>query len=87
GQVKTFLARLDAEFPPLSREEIEANKVSEKRRAADNKRREDVAILRAEMETLKQRGVSIHQIADMLRGERFDEATPTLRKHLREVCG
>ncbi|OOX23178.1 hypothetical protein Xazr_21015 [Xanthomonas campestris pv. azadirachtae] len=77
-----MLADLDAEFPPLTREEIEANKVSEKRSAADRKKREDVAFLRAAVETLKARGMSIQQIADMLRGERLDEATPTLRRHL-----
>ncbi|AZR29185.1 hypothetical protein NX80_023030 (plasmid) [Xanthomonas vasicola pv. arecae] len=82
GHVKAMLADLDAEFPPLTREEIEANKVSEKRSAADRKKREDVAFLRAEVETLKARGMSIQQIADVLRGERLDEATPTLRRHL-----
>ncbi|MBE0317751.1 MULTISPECIES: hypothetical protein [Pseudomonadota] len=82
GHVKAMLADLDAEFPPLTREEIKANKVSEKRNAADRKKREDVAFLRAEVETLKARGMSIQQIADVLRGERLDEATPTLRRHL-----
>ena len=82
GPVKAMLADLDAEFPPLTREEIKANKVSEKRNAADRKKREDVAFLRAEVETLKARGMSIQQIADVLRGERLDEATPTLRRHL-----
>ncbi|MCA7961135.1 hypothetical protein LGM14_26945 [Burkholderia multivorans] len=82
GQVKGMLAELDAEFPPLVSEQIEANKVSEKRRAADRKKREDVAFLRAEVETLKARGMTIQQIADVLRGERLDEATPTLRRHL-----
>lgn len=82
GHVKAMLADLDAEFSPLTREEIEANKVSEKRSAADRKKREDVAFLRAEVETLKARGMSIQQIADVLRGERLDEATPTLRRHL-----
>lgn len=82
GHVKAMLADLDAEFPPLTREEIKANKVSEKRNAADRKKREDVAFLRAEVETLKARGMAIQQIADVLRGERLDEATPTLRRHL-----
>ncbi|WP_144417590.1 hypothetical protein [Burkholderia gladioli] len=85
GQVKAMLAEIDAEFPPLSCEQIEASKASEKRRAADRKKREGVAILRAEVETLKARGMSIQQIADVLRGERLDEATPTLRKHLLET--
>ncbi|HHX4060122.1 TPA: hypothetical protein ACU967_007657 [Burkholderia contaminans] len=82
GHVKAMLVDLDAEFPPLTREEIEANKVSKKRSAADRKKREDVALLRAEVDTLKARGMSIQQIADVLRGERLDEATPTLRRHL-----
>ncbi|MFA0924680.1 hypothetical protein [Xanthomonas fragariae] len=82
GQIKEMLADLDAEFPPLTCEEIEANKVGEKRSAVDRKKREDVALLRAELETLKARGMSIRLIADVLRGEHLDEATPTLRKHL-----
>ncbi|MBJ9698298.1 hypothetical protein [Burkholderia cenocepacia] len=85
GHVKAMLADLDAEFPPLTREEIEVNKVSKKRSAADRKKREDVAFLRAEVDTLKARGMSIQQIADVLRGERLDEATPTLRKYLFET--
>ncbi|HDR9092439.1 TPA: hypothetical protein QDB16_002295 [Burkholderia vietnamiensis] len=85
GQVKGMLAELDAEFPPLTSEQIEANKVSEKRRAADRKKREDVAILRAELETLKARGMSMERIDEVLRGERLDEATPTLRKYLQET--
>ncbi|WP_175992727.1 hypothetical protein [Burkholderia vietnamiensis] len=82
GQVKALLAELDAEFPPLASEQIETSKVSEKRRAADRKKRESVAFLRAEVEALKARGMSIQQIADVLRDERLDEATPTLRRHL-----
>ncbi|HIE1651593.1 TPA: hypothetical protein ACXJGC_002848 [Burkholderia cenocepacia] len=85
GQVKAMLADLDAEFPPLTREEIDANKVSEKRRAADRKKRESVAILRAELETLKARGMTMERIDEVLRGERLDEATPTLRKYLLET--
>ncbi|WP_186080574.1 hypothetical protein [Burkholderia gladioli] len=85
GQVKAMLAELDDEFPPLTCEQIEASKVSEKRRAADRKKREGVAILRGEVETVKARGMSIRQIADVLRGERLDEATSTLRKHLLET--
>lgn len=85
GQVKGMLAELDAEFPALTSEQIEANKVSEKRRAADRKKREGVAILRAELETLKARGMSMERIDEVLRGERLDEATPTLRKYLQET--
>ncbi|OXJ06755.1 hypothetical protein [Burkholderia sp. HI2500] len=85
GQVKAMLAELDAEFPPLTREEIDANKVSEKRRAADRKKRESVAILRTELETLKARGMTMERIDEVLRGERLDEATPTLRKYLLET--
>lgn len=80
-----MLAELDAEFPALTSEQIEANKVSEKRRAADRKKREGVAILRAELETLKARGMSMERIDEVLRGERLDEATPTLRKYLQET--
>lgn len=85
GQVKAMLAELDAEFPPLSGGQNEASKVSEKRRAADRKRREGVAILRSELETLKARGMSMERIDEVLRGERLDEATPTLRKYLLET--
>lgn len=85
GQVKGMLAELDAEFPPLACEQIEANKVSEKRRAADRKKRQGVEILRAELETLKARGMSMERIDEVLRGEHLDEATPTLRKYLQET--
>ncbi|MCA8005159.1 hypothetical protein [Burkholderia cenocepacia] len=78
GQVKAMLVDLDAEFPPLSREERKTHKVSEKRRAADQKKRDDLAILRAEVETLKESGMSLTQIIDVL-------APPTVRKHLKEA--
>lgn len=30
GQIKTLIARLESEYPPLTPEEIQANRVSEK---------------------------------------------------------
>ncbi|WP_134812949.1 hypothetical protein [Xanthomonas axonopodis] len=85
GQVKAMLADMDAEFPPLTGEQVDANKASEKRRVADRKKREGVGILRAEVETLKKRGMSLRRIADVLQGNHLDEATPTLRKHMQEA--
>ncbi|MCL1618480.1 hypothetical protein [Ralstonia pseudosolanacearum] len=85
GQIKAILAKLDDEFPPLTPEEIQANKVSDKRRAADRKKREDVAILCAEVDTLRDRGMTLQQIAEVLRGERKADATPTLGQHLRNT--
>lgn len=85
GQIKAILAKLDDEFPPLTLEEIQANKVSDKRKAADRKKRADVAILCAEVDTLKGRGMTLQQIAEVLRGERMGDATPTLRRHLRHT--
>ncbi|MCK4161570.1 hypothetical protein HFK89_03700 [Ralstonia pseudosolanacearum] len=82
GQIKTIIAKLDAEFPPLTPEEIQANKVSEKRRAADRKKREDVAILCSEAQTLKDRGMTLQQIAEVLRGEGTGDAMPAPRRHL-----
>ncbi|MDA0559686.1 hypothetical protein [Burkholderia pseudomallei] len=85
GQIKTIIAKLDAEFPPLTPEEIQANKVSEKRRAADRKRREDVAILCSEVQTLKGRGMTLQQIAEVLRGESTGDATLAPRRHPRST--
>ncbi len=85
GQIKTILAKLDAEFPQLTPEEIQANKVSEKRKAADRKKREDVALLCSEVQTLKGRGMTLQQIAEVLRGEGTGDATPAPRRHLRNT--
>lgn len=85
GQTKTILAKLDDEFPPLTPEEIQANKVSEKRKTADRKKREEVATVRAEVQTLKGGGMTLQQIAEVLRGESTGDDTPAPRRHLRDT--
>lgn len=85
GQIKGIIEELTRHLLAENEQKADDTKTSKARRNADRIKRENVALLAGEIQSMKAGGISLEQINEIIRERQMEHATPALRNYLRSV--